>query len=106
MLSPHYFHVKLDTAKGEIIQKTFQHGVGGYCALWVNVPIAPDTPGVSSTTRKRSTNGARGSRWRRLSGHLDDCRANRKLPQHQNLFHVVDSSPIVLHFSIAAARNR
>jgi len=59
MLSPHYFHVKLDTAKGEIIQKTFQHGVGGYCALWVNVLIAPDTPGVSSTTRKRTTNGAR-----------------------------------------------
>ena len=61
MLSPHYFHVKLDTAKGEIIQKTFQHGVGGYFALWVNVPIAPDTPGVSSTTRKRTTNGARES---------------------------------------------
>jgi len=61
MLSPHYFHVKVDTAKGEIIQKTFQHGVGGYGALWVNVPIAPDTPGVSSTTRKRTTNGARES---------------------------------------------
>gem|GEM_PF-5596372 len=82
MLSPHYFHVKVDTAKGEIIQKTFQHGVGGYCALWVNVPIAPDTPGVSSTTRKRSTNGARGSRGRRLSGHLDDCRTNWKLRQY------------------------
>ena len=82
MLSPHYFHVKVDTAKGEIIQKTSTHEGVRVLRAMGNVPITPDTPGISSTTRKRSTNGARGSRGRRLSGHLDDCRANRKLPQY------------------------
>jgi hypothetical protein len=43
MLSPHYFHVKLHTAKGEIIQKTFEHQ--GVRARGFN-SVAPGPVGV------------------------------------------------------------